>query len=114
MNTLSRLRMIPPPEGETPRRVQAVRVVIDGRDDAGQTRVVLAPGDRLIVENRTGRTLQVAPVDFFGTAFTRLVLESGESTAPLVVTGLWFQVVLRAHGHRCFPLDVYLAPNGVC
>ena len=114
MNTLSRLLTIPPPEGERSRRsAQAVRVVVGGQDGADQTRVVLAPGDRLIIENRTGRTLQATPVDFFGTAFTSQVLESGESTPPLVVTGLWFQVELRAHGHRCFPLDVYLAPNGV-
>jgi hypothetical protein len=74
---------------------------------------VLSPGDRLVVENRTGRTMRVAPVDFFGTAFESHVLETGESSPPLVVGGLWFQVELCATGRRFFPLDVYLAPNGV-
>ena len=82
---------------------------LDGID---QPRVVLSPGDRLIVENRTCRTLQVAPLDFFGTAFGRYTIESGESTSPLVVTGLWFQVELHANAQEFFPLDVYLAPNG--
>jgi hypothetical protein len=113
MNTLSRLHTIDPPEGaEGPRRVRAVRVVV-GPGNGTQSRVVLAPGDRLIVENRTGLTLRVAPLDFFGTAFDRHVLETGESTPPLAVGGLWFQVELSVNGRRFYPLDVYLAPNGV-
>ena len=56
--------------------------------------------------------LRVAPLDFFGNAFCRFALESGEATSPMVVTGLWFQVELLADGGRIYPLDIYLAPNG--
>jgi len=97
-----------PPEGR--RRAQVVRVVVRG-DGVDQPRVTLAPGDRLIVENRGTRPLHVAPLDFFGNAFERRVLEVGESTPPLVVQGLWFQVELHAGGRDFYPLDVYLAPN---
>jgi hypothetical protein len=88
-----------------------VRVVVQEAGGVDQPRVTLAPGDRLIVENRGRRTLHVAPVDFFGNVFGRYAIETGESTPPLVVQGLWFQVELRVHGRNFYPLDVYLAPN---
>ncbi|MEZ5064515.1 MAG: hypothetical protein R3B81_07240 [bacterium] len=114
MNTLSRLHTIPSPAGtDGSRRAQVVRVVVTNPAGADTPRLVLAPGDRLLVENRTTGPLQVVPVDFFGTAFDRVVLEPGETTAPLGVTGLWFQVELRAPGPRVFPLDVYLAANAI-
>lgn len=112
MNTLSRLQPIVPParKADGSRRARVVRVVVTEFGTVDQPAVVLSPGDRLILQNRTGRTLHVAPLDFFGTAFGRYVLESGESTPPLVVGGLWFQVELRV-GREFFPLDIYLAPN---
>ena len=114
MNTISRLHSIARPDSaQSPRRAQAVRVVVSGDEGADQSRIELAPGDRLIIENRTGTTLRVTPVDFFGTAFEHHVLETGESTSPLIVVGLWFQIELNLHGRRFFPLDVYLAPNAV-
>jgi hypothetical protein len=88
-----------------------VRVVVSERSGADLPRVVLSPGDRLVVRNDTDRTLAVTPLDFFGTTFTRAVLEPGECTPALVVTGLWVQVELHAAGRAFFPLDVYLAPN---
>jgi hypothetical protein len=113
VNTVSRLQAIhqPDPSGDGVRRARVVRVIVKDRGGVDQPRVVLSPGDRLIVDNRTGRTLQVTPLDFFGTAFGRTTLESGESSSPLVVTGLWFQVELHANGSVFYPLDVYLAPN---
>ncbi|MBZ0270185.1 hypothetical protein K8I85_18690 [bacterium] len=111
MNTLSRLQAIRPPEPDGVRRARVVRVVVTEDRGIDQPAVVLSPGDRLIVENRTCRSLHVAPLDFFGTAFGRHVLESGESTQPLIVTGLWFQVELHVNGREFFPLDIYLAPN---
>ncbi len=113
MNTLSRLQAIRPPNSEERRRARVVRVVVSETEGVDRSQVVLRPGDRLIVENRTCRTLQVAPVDFFGEAFDRHALESGESTPPLVVTGLWFQVEMHVNARQFFPLDVYLAPNTV-
>ena len=71
MNTLSRLQAIRPPEPDGVRRARVVRVVVTEDRGIDQPAVVLSPGDRLIVENRTGRTLHVAPLDFFGTAFGR-------------------------------------------
>ena len=112
MNTLSRIQAILAPAVGRPRRMQVIRVVVRDTDGADQPQVTLAPGDRLIVENRTRRTLHVAPLDFFGNAFERVTLEAGESTRPLVVQGLWFQVELNASGGDIYPLDVYLAPNG--
>jgi len=111
MNTVSRLQAIFAATDNRPRRAQVVRVVVRGTDGADQPRVTLAPGDRLLVEKRTYRTLHVAPVDFFGNAFERHVLEAGETTPPLAVHGLWFQVEIHANGRDFFPLDVYLAPN---
>jgi hypothetical protein len=112
MNTLSRLQTIPrPPDGAARRPSQVVRVVVDEGAGLNFPRVTLAPGDRFLVENRSLRTLRVAPVDFFGNAFTRVALEPGEACSPMVVTGLWFQVELLADGGRIYPLDVYLAPN---
>ncbi|MFN8178127.1 MAG: hypothetical protein U0167_09365 [bacterium] len=109
MNTLSRLQAIHSPATGRTRRAQIVRVVVRDSDGADQPQVTLAPGDRLIVENRTSRPLHVAPIDFFGNPFCRYVLEAGEATTPLVVAGLWFQVELR--GRQFYPLNVYLAPN---
>lgn len=112
MNTLSRLQTIPqPPAGETCRGPQVVRVVVDETAGLDFPRVTLAPGDRFLVQNRSQRTLRVAPLDFFGNAFDRVALEPGETCPPMVVTGLWFQVELVADGGRIYPLDVYLAPN---
>lgn len=111
MNTLSRVRAILSPAGAGPRHAQVVRVVVRETDGVDRPRVVLAPGDRLIVVNRSRRTLHVAPLDFFGNAFGRYALEAGESTPPLVVQGLWFQVELHCGGRDFHPLDVYLAPN---
>lgn len=113
MNTLSRLQPIHAPARgrDGIRRARVVRVVVTEVGGTDQPAVVLSPGDRLIVENRTCRTLHVAPLDFFGNAFGRYVLESRESTPPLVVSGLWFQVELHANGQEFFPLDIYLAPN---
>ncbi len=113
MNTLSRLHAIQnaPGDRDGVRRARVVRVVVTETDGVDRSGVVLSPGDKLIVENRTCRTLQVAPLDFFGTAFGRYALESGESTSPLVVSGLWFQVELHVNGQQFFPLDIFLAPN---
>lgn len=113
MNTLSRLQPIrPPARGRNGvRHARVVRVVVTETGGTDQPAVVLSPGDRLIVENRTCRTLHVTPLDFFGTAFHRHVLESRESTPPLIVSGLWFQVELHVNGREFFPLDIYLAPN---
>jgi len=112
MNTLSRLHSILPPDPGTRRRsAQVVRVVVDEDSGIDFPAVTLAPGDRLLVENRSSRTLRVAPVDFFGNAFCRFALEPGETTSPMVVTGLWFQVELLADGGRVYPLDVFLAAN---
>jgi hypothetical protein len=116
VNLVSRLQPILGPTPDEYRGVQPVRlvrVVVD--EDAGidLPQVTLAPGDRLIVENRTTRTLRVAPLDFFGTAFGRQRLAPGRSSTPMMVTGLWFQVEIWLDGPRFFPLDVYLAPNGV-
>lgn len=109
MNTLSRLQTIAPRDPAQPRRAQVVRVVVE--DAVDQPRITLSVGDRLIVENRSRRPLHVAPRDFFGMAFGTHTLEPGESTPPLAVAGLWFQVDLRSSNGRCFPLDVYLAPH---
>ena len=112
MNTLSRLQAICPPDSDDgARRARVVRVIVTETDGVDQPAVVLSPGDRLIIENQTCRTLHVAPVDFFGTSFGRYVLETRESTTPLVVSGQWFQVELHVNGREFFPLDVYLAPN---
>jgi hypothetical protein len=111
VNTLSRLQAIQAPAAGRPRRAQVVRIVVREMDGADHARVTLAPGDRVIVENRTRGTLRVAPLDFFGNAFSRHALEAGESTRPLVVQGLWFQVELHAAGRTFYPLDVYLAAN---
>lgn len=112
MNTLSRLRSILPRESSSPRRpAQVVRVVVDERSGIDFPAVTLAPWDRLLVENRSSRTLRVAPLDFFGNAFCRFAIEPGETTSPMVVTGLWFQVEVVADGGRIYPLDVFLAPN---
>ena len=111
MNTLSRLQAILAPASGRARRAQVIRVVVRDTDGVDQPQVTLAPGDRLIVENRTRRTLHVAPLDFFGNAFERATLEAGESTRPLVVQGLWFQVDLHANGRYFLPFDVYLAQN---
>lgn len=112
MNTLSRLQTIlRPPAGSGRRVSHVVRVVVDESAGVDLPRVTLAPGDRFLVENRSLRTLRVAPLDFFGNAFSRTALESGETSSPMVVTGLWFQVELLADGGRIYPLDVYLAPN---
>jgi len=111
VNTISRLQAIRKPAHTGPSHARVVRVIVTDAGGADQPRVILSPGDRLIVENRTGRTLQVAPLDFFGTAFGHHALETGESTTPLVVSGLWFQVELHVNGREFFPLDVYLAPN---
>ncbi|GJM43489.1 MAG: hypothetical protein DHS20C21_03310 [Gemmatimonadota bacterium] len=111
MNTISRLQSILRPENHGTAHARVVRVVITEADGIDQSRVILSPGDRLIVENRTCRTVQVAPLDFFGTAFGRYAIETGESTPPLIVSGLWFQVELHVNGREFYPLDVYLAPN---
>lgn len=111
MNTISRLQAIHSPATGRSRRAQVIRVVVRDTDGVDQPQITLAPGDRLIVENRTGRTLHVAPLDFFGNAFGSQTLEAGESTQPLVVQGLWFQVDVHANGRAFYPLDVYLAPN---
>jgi hypothetical protein len=112
VNTLSRLRSILSPDPLPERRAaQVVRVVVDERAGIDTPSVTLAPGDRLLVENRTERTLRVAPLDFFGNAFCRFAIEPRETTSPMVVTGLWFQVELLADGGRIYPLDVFLAPN---
>ncbi len=121
MNLVSRLQPILGPASDDPRRpadtdrqpARLVRVVVEEDTGIDLPRVTLSPGDRLIVENRTFRTLSVTPLDFFGTAFGRHSLEPGVSTSPMMVTGLWFQVELHIGGTRFFPLDVYLAPNGV-
>ena len=112
MNTLSRLQTIFPPDQSSGRRSpQVVRVIVDETDGVDCPRVTLSPGDRLLVENRSQRTLRVAPLDFFGNSFCRFALEPGEASSPMVVTGLWFQVELLADGGRVYPLDVFLAPN---
>lgn len=113
MNTLSRLQSIlRPPAAAGRRSSQVVRVVVDESAGVDFPRVTLAPGDRFLVQNRSLRTLRVAPLDFFGNAFERVALEPGETSSPMVVTGLWFQVELVADGRRIYPLDVYLMPNG--
>ena len=114
MNTVSRLQPILSPGRRTGfrRSWEAIRVVVDEKGGANLPRVTLSPGDRLVIENRTRHRLQVAPVDFFGTAFSRFSLAAGEKSRPMVVTGLWFQVELHVDGRRFFPLDVYIAPNG--
>jgi hypothetical protein len=113
MKLVSRLQAIPGAEpasgGRAP--VRLVRVVVDENEGIDLPHVALSPGDRLIIVNRTRRTLQVAPLDFFGTAFARHSLAPGRSSPPMMVTGLWFQVELHDDGRRFFPLDVYLAPN---
>ena len=116
MNTLSRLQPIQRTDHGSSRQRpwQAVRVVVDEWNGADLPRVTLSPGDRLIIENRTHASLRVAPVDFFGTAFDRLTIASRETSAPMIVTGLWFQVELHIDGGQFFPLDVYIAPNGSC
>jgi hypothetical protein len=96
---------------DRPRTAQVLRIAVRETDGVEWPRITLAPGDRLIIENRTRRTLHVAPLDFFGNAFGRHVLEAGEATPPLVVQGLWFQVELHVDGRNFYPLDVYLAPN---
>jgi hypothetical protein len=112
MNTLSRLQSIFSPRDAGERRLsQVVRVIVDEQEGIDLAKIALAPGDRLILMNRSSRTLRVAPVDFFGNAFCRFALEPGEATSPMVVTGLWFQVELLADGGRVYPLDIYLAPN---
>jgi len=112
VNTISRLQAIHPLRDAAGRRAsQVVRVIVDEADGVDLSKISLAPGDRLIVENRSLRTLRVAPVDFFGSAFCRFALEPGEWSSPMVVTGLWFQVELLADGGRIYPLDVYLSPN---
>lgn len=111
MHTVSRLKDILRDSDERPRGAQVVRIAVRETDGVEQPLVTLAPGDRLIVENRTRRTLHVAPLDFFGNAFVRHVLEAGECTPPLIVQGLWFQVELHINGRHFYPLDVYLAPN---
>ena len=120
MNLVSRLQPIlgdpsedaRAPEREAGRPARLVRVVVDEDTGTDLPRITLSPGDRLIVENRTSRTLRVTPLDFFGTAFGRHALHPGAATSPMMVTGLWFQVELHIDGRRFFPLDVYLAPNG--
>lgn len=109
MHTLSRLQAIPPRDPAAPRRTQVVRVVVE--DAVDQPRITLSVGDRLIVENRSRRPLHVAPRDFFGSSFGTHTLEPGESTPPLAVAGLWFQVDLHSTLRDFYPLDVYLAPN---
>ena len=112
MNTLSRLQPIwksETPRG--PRAWNAVRVIVEERYGVDRPQVTLSPGDRLLVENRTGSELQVAPLDFFGNAFARFTLAPGETTSAMVVTGLWFQVELHENGRTFYPLDIYLAPN---
>ena len=113
MNTLSRLQSISSPRPGTarPRPWQAVRIVVD-EGGTSLPRVTLSPGDRVLVENRTRGRLQIAPLDFFGTAFSRTAIAPGETSAPMVVTGLWFQVEMHVDGRRFFPLDIYIAPNG--
>lgn len=112
MNTLSRLQSIfPPQQGPGRRLPQVARVIVDESTGVSFPRVTLSPGDRLLVENRSLRTLRVAPLDFFGNPFCRFALEPGETSSPMVVTGLWFQVELLADGGRVYPLDVFLAPN---
>jgi hypothetical protein len=113
MNTLSRLQAITPRESGSSRRRpwQAVRIIVDEGGGTNLPRVTLSPGDRILIENRTRRPLRVAPVDFFGTAFSRSKIAPGDTSAPMVVTGLWFQVEMHVDGRRFFPLDIYLAPN---
>ncbi len=111
MHTVSRLKAILASSEDRPAGVRVIRIAVRETDGVEQPRVVLAPGDRLIVENRSRRTLHVAPLDFFGNSFGRYVLEAGESTPPLIVQGLWFQVELHVNGRHFYPLDVYLAPN---
>ena len=111
MNTLSRVHEILAPAPDRPRRAQIVRVVVTDVEGPDRSRLVLAPGDRLIVANRSRRTLHVAPQDFFGNSFGHYVLEPGESTPALVVQGLWFQVEMHVAGRKFYPLDVYLAAN---
>jgi hypothetical protein len=111
VDTVSRVQAILAAPDAQRRRAQVVRVMVHRDIGADPCRVTLAPGDRLVVENRTCRTLHVAPLDFFGNAFERHVLEHGESTPPLAVHGLWFQVEVHANGRDFYPLDVYLAPN---
>jgi hypothetical protein len=91
---------------------QVVRVVVDEWGGTDLPRVTLSPGDRLVIENRTHGLLQVAPVDFFGTAFGRSTVAPLETSAPMVVTGLWFQVEMHVDGRQFYPLDIYIAPNG--
>jgi hypothetical protein len=114
MNTLSRLQAILHPRSgdDRTRPWQAVRIVVDEWLGTDVPRVTLSPGDRMVVENRTRGTLRVAPVDFFGTAFSRSTVAPGETSAPMIVTGLWFQVEMHVDRRRFFPLDVYIAPNG--
>jgi hypothetical protein len=114
MNLLSRLQSIlGAPDDPTGSRVpRLARIVVEESTGVDSPRVFLSPGSRLIVENRTGRPLTVSPLDFFGNSFGSHPLAPGESSAPLVVTGLWFQVDLHSDDHRFYPLDVYLAPNG--
>ena len=112
MNTVSRLQAIRSAEIHPERGArQVVKVIVSEAFGIDLSKVALAPGDRLLVENRSQRTLHVAPLDFFGSAFCRFALEPGETTSPMLVTGLWFQVELLAGGGRIYPLDVYIAPN---
>lgn len=115
VDTISRvqsiLRSTDADEGRSEWR--AVRVEIDDRDGVSAARVTLAPGDRLVVMNRTSRRITVNPLDFFGNSFGSIVLEPQECGPALLVSGLWFQVDLRDANRRLFPLDVYLAPNKV-
>jgi hypothetical protein len=112
VNTLSRLQAIRSTAPHAGRRArQVVKVIVSEIAGIDLSKVALAPGDRLLVENRSLQPLHVAPVDFFGSAFCRYTLEPGEATPPMVVTGLWFQVELLADGGRVYPLDVYIAPN---
>lgn len=111
MNTLSRLQSISSPPVARPQSWQAVRIVVDETRGTNLPRVTLSPGDRILIENRTRRPLRVAPVDFFGTAFSRAKIAPGETSAPMIVTGLWFQVEMHDDGRQFFPLDIYIAPN---
>ena len=113
MYTLSRVQAIKKSavRANGPGPWRALRVVVTETDGIDISKVTLSPGDRLLVENRTCRTLRVAPLDFFGNPFSRFALDPGETSPPMVVKGLWFQVELHADGREFFPLDIYLAPN---
>jgi hypothetical protein len=116
MNILSsRLQKIPGRDAAngSPRLTRVVRVVVSGKKGVDRTRVVLSPGDRIVVHNEATGPLSVTPLDFFGTPFDQIVLQPGESSVALLVTGLWFQIALHVEGREFYPLDVYLAPNRV-